>query len=108
MLGGLNHDRLVALLDYGADGHLRWRRNKAVAGTIRWVKNSQYRFVGISGRRYPAHRLIWCWHKGAFPSGHIRHVDGDTLNNRIENLIEIPRRLSTVAPGMSATAVVQH
>lgn len=108
MTGGIPYDRAVDLFDYCSDGNLRWRSNGLVAGSNRWIKNSQYRIVTIYGKRYAAHRLIWLWHNRVWPYGHIGHLDGDTLNNRIENLIEIPRRLSTVAPGMPATTVVQH
>lgn len=34
----------------------------------------------------PAHHLAWMLHYGVKPPTYLRHIDGDTLNNRIENL----------------------
>lgn len=39
-----------------------------------------------------AQRLVWCWHNKSYPPRYIRHKDGDTLNNRIENLELIERK----------------
>ena len=32
-----------------------------------------------------AHRIAWHIHNGCFPNGEIDHIDGDGLNNRIDN-----------------------
>ena len=38
-------------------------------------------------RGYPSHRIIWTLHYGEIPDGKILdHIDGNTRNNRIENL----------------------
>ncbi len=43
--------------------------------------------VGVNGKRYLRHRLIWIYHHGEIPDDLIiDHIDGDTLNDRIENL----------------------
>ncbi len=43
--------------------------------------------VRREGREYRAHRIIWEMFNGPIPEGMlIDHIDGDTLNNRIENL----------------------
>jgi hypothetical protein len=39
------------------------------------------------GHRQYAHRLVWLYHHGFMPKM-ITHIDGDTKNNRIENLRE--------------------
>jgi hypothetical protein len=54
-----------------------------VAGS---VNANGYIHVGISGAVYRAHRLIWIYHFGENPSLDIDHVDGNKINNRIENL----------------------
>ncbi len=32
------------------------------------------------------HRLVWLYHKGVFPDFFLDHINGDRLDNRIENL----------------------
>ena len=47
----------------------------------------QYIKVRFNHKKYPIHRLIWAWH-GNFlePNQEIDHIDGNSLNNCIENL----------------------
>ena len=43
--------------------------------------------VRKDGKEYRAHRLIWEMYNGSIPEGVlIDHIDGDSLNNRLENL----------------------
>lgn len=52
--------------------------------------NTKYRIVshvGVLGKtQFSAHRLSWLLYYGGWPKGHIDHLDGNALNNRIENL----------------------
>ena len=41
--------------------------------------------IAIDGKDYKLHRIIYLYHHGDMPA-QIDHVDGDKLNNRIENL----------------------
>ena len=60
---------------------------KAKKGTIiTSVGGSGYYRVGIKGRRYPLHRVIWLWMEGYFPEHEIDHINRDRLDNRWENL----------------------
>jgi hypothetical protein len=68
-------------------GHLGYKEPGSVAG---WINGQGYRVVGgarIPGRYQQAHRIIWSFLNGEIPEGMmIDHIDGNKLNNRIENL----------------------
>ena len=49
------------------------------------IEPSGYRRLSFNGKMVRAHRVIWLMEKGSWPS-YIDHIDGDTMNNRINNL----------------------
>ena len=50
------------------------------------------RYFSKSNKRL--HREVWKYHKGDIPNGYdIHHVDGNTFNNKIENLNLVKREL---------------
>ena len=51
------------------------------------VSSYGYRLVMLDKKAYRVHRLIFMMHYGYMPK-EIDHIDGNTLNNRIENLRE--------------------
>lgn len=64
------------------DGGLYWRKTGKKAGTLHRTKYIQ---VGIDGKSYNAHRLMFMLHYGWVPEV-IDHIDGNRSNNKIENL----------------------
>lgn len=83
-----SQEELHALLEY-RDGNLFWkvkRRGNVKAGDeAGYVNKLGYKRVGINGKHYLQHRLIWIMH-GNDPVDFLDHIDGDRLNNRIDNL----------------------
>lgn len=76
------------------DGALFWAEDRgprarkgAPAGTLR---ASGAIAVVIGKRAYPRSHLVFAWHAGRWPAGQLRHLDGQTTNDRIENLRDMP------------------
>lgn len=86
----ITQNLLKKLFDY-QNGELYWNVAKArnikiddVAGTF---DNCGYRVIGINGKVYKTHRLIFLYHHGFLPK-FLDHIDGNPLNNNISNLRE--------------------
>jgi hypothetical protein len=80
----LTKEILDQIFEY-RDGDLYWKPVKA--GT---VDGSGYLQIGIKGKYYKNHRLIFLMHHGYLPEL-IDHADGDRQNNKIGNLREATR-----------------
>lgn len=59
--------------------------NKVTGSVAGFLQNTGKLCVKIKGKTYLLHRVIFAYHYGHIPKC-IDHVDGDTQNNRIENL----------------------
>jgi hypothetical protein len=55
----------------------------ADAGSL--FKNG-YWYTSVNGRKFLVHRIIWAMVNGEHPNGHIDHANGNSADNRIENL----------------------
>lgn len=107
----LTHDLIRELFYYHADGVLVWRKrvpslfnagrkhsaesvakfwNTQNAGKIAGTKNGDgYIMIPLGKyRKFSAHRIVWNYFHGIFPSQQLDHKNGDRADNRIENLRE--------------------
>ena len=98
MSNGIRDDRTKAVIcdclrrryEYAGDGHIRCVRSGMVLkgrGKGKYAKTSFY----INGRQYYLfyHQAVWIVCHASWPKGEIDHIDGDRLNNRIENLRDV-------------------
>ena len=67
------------------------RINSRFAGkpALTAVNGNGYKHGAILGKNYKSHRVIFAMATGAWPEGVIDHIDGDPLNNRIDNLRDV-------------------
>jgi hypothetical protein len=111
----LTQELLHERLEYRDDGNLYWKvkvprsqvKVGAIAGYIKRASNRKgetrfYRFVSIGKVRYRAHRLVWFYHHGVWPSELLDHKDGNGLNNRLDNLREATHSTNAFNTGISA------
>jgi len=81
------NQRISELFEY-QDGKLLWRVNRGriragdEAGAV--IPNGRL-YVQFDGKKHLVHRVIWFLHHGDCPE-FLDHIDGNPLNNRIENL----------------------
>lgn len=93
----ITQQRLHELFEYRDDGNLirktsiNSRAQKGYKLGASFVKKRCY-VVKIDGNAYSLHRVIFMYHHGSIDdTKQIEHIDGDTTNNRIENLRYITR-----------------
>lgn len=81
------YENLAARVSY-QDGVLVWSktaRTDLIGTTAGRLDRDGYRQIHLVSMMVSVHRLIYYMHTGSFPAV-IDHIDGDTGNNKIENL----------------------
>lgn len=93
-----NKDPLQQLIrdtfEYHYAGVLTWRKRKrgTIAGTC---DPDGYVRVRMGRVSHPLHRLVWIYHHGPIPHGHVvDHFDGNPKNNTIDNLRAVPPQIN--------------
>jgi len=80
----INQEYLKNILNYDEfSGLLIWKNNGKRAGC---EHSSGYRMIGLLGKKYKEHRIIWMYVYGNYPTLDIDHINRVKNDNRISNL----------------------
>lgn len=85
----ITQELLRTMFEYRNDGHLIWRENFAPGarqGTVAGCFGTRrYAKIGLFGKSYSLHRLVFLWHHGWLPIK-VDHANLNKRDNRVENL----------------------
>jgi hypothetical protein len=86
----MTQDELHKILNYDLKtGDFFWKikpaKNIGIGQKAGCKKTNQYLSVRYKSKQYGAHRLAWLYVYGDMP-GMVDHINGNSLDNRIENL----------------------
>lgn len=84
----LRPDNMFKSPGYARSWNSRWAGREALA---KFDKDG-YKSTIVFGRSFRVHRLVWMYHNDGQCPEYIDHIDGDNVNNRIENLREATKQ----------------
>ena len=91
----LTQERIHHLFTYDKEKGVLVRNcttGRALAGTSSFAKDRDgYHIVGIDGKLYRTHRVIWFYIYGKFPDGYLDHINRNRTDNKIENLRQVSK-----------------
>jgi hypothetical protein len=65
-------------------------RVNTIAGCIKaGTGGKSYRYIGVHGTVLVAHKVAWLLKTGDWPQGEVDHKDGNSLNNKWDNLRDV-------------------
>jgi hypothetical protein len=91
----IDMERYVLIWKTRPESHFKDLRSRAIWNTkysgkeAGCLKKGGYLRVGINNSDHLCHRIIFALITGKYPELEIDHIDGNTSNNRIENLREV-------------------
>jgi hypothetical protein len=86
----LSVDEVRDAFEYDSEsGMVFFKGTKNEAGKVKANRRTSYRYLSLKGKTLLAHRVAWALCNGEWPSGQIDHIDGDGLNNAIDNLRDV-------------------
>ena len=99
------HNKIIREeLRYEADTGLLWwttsKGDRQLTKPVGSLMDSGYLQVKIAGTYFPAHRICWFLYHGKWPI-RIRHIDRNSVNNKIENLHNVSVRNDFVSKNLN-------
>ena len=85
----ISQERLKELFEYRDGELIRIKTGKSA--TVKNSKHHRYLRMTVDSKAVAVHRMIFLWHHGFLPKV-TDHIDGNTSNNRIENLRSVTQQ----------------
>ena len=83
----MDHSEIVGRYSYDSETGAIFRTD-GLGGMVLCgsLDSGGYIKVSVGGKSYQAHRFVWFYVHGVWPDGQIDHINGNKIDNRIENL----------------------